>query len=114
MSCREREDGGGARWIRARGSGRCVQRGDMERDGSGAKAPREMKRLDGEVSAGMDGRDGQVLRRKGDQRTRVDPVSGMAAIEEEMILSLDQAHKQCDEADEDDDGDEDDEVDDGV
>ena len=46
------------------------------------------------------------------QRTRVDPILGMAAIEEEKILSLNQAHKQCDEANEDDD--EDDEVDDGV
>ncbi|KAJ8638461.1 hypothetical protein MRB53_012728 [Persea americana] len=49
MSCREREDDGGARWIRAGGSGRCVQRGDMERDGSRAEALREMKRLDGEA-----------------------------------------------------------------
>ncbi|KAJ8632151.1 hypothetical protein MRB53_025487 [Persea americana] len=29
MSCREREDDGGARWIQTGGSGRCVQRGDM-------------------------------------------------------------------------------------
>ncbi|KAJ8623869.1 hypothetical protein MRB53_032399 [Persea americana] len=46
------------------------------------------------------------------QRTRVDPILGMAAIEEEKILSLNQAHKQCDEANEDDD--EDDEVDDDL
>ena len=48
------------------------------------------------------------------QRTRVDLVSGMAAVKEERILPLDQAHKQCDEADEDGDDDEDDGVDDGV
>ncbi|KAJ8616786.1 hypothetical protein MRB53_036158 [Persea americana] len=29
------------------------------------------------------------------QRTRVDLVLGMAAVEEERILSLDRAHKQC-------------------